>query len=260
MKKSLINWWASGGYTSEYQAILTKATSLGYTLPSPANQIKQNAFMQALKTAGILSHLDCLRVYKYSNNISFAGIDWIDPTRTVSTNVNTPSLDDAKGIFGNGTTSYVNLNATPSLLTKFTQNDASYFVYAGDTVPSIATTFMTATFDGTRQCQMGYTGNTFYTINNTTGVNSTGNIFAVGLIISQRIISTSFNLIDNGVTTNLVDTSLGRPTTPFFLCARNNNSTPDSFNTNKIAVWGAGDGLSGLTAALKTATDNFYAS
>jgi hypothetical protein len=55
MNKKLKNWYLSSSGVSvdtDYQAVLTKATSLGYTLPSASQQAKQNTLVLALKSAG----------------------------------------------------------------------------------------------------------------------------------------------------------------------------------------------------------------
>lgn len=256
--KKKIYVWFSSGYTPEYTAILAKATSLSYSLPSGAEQAKQNAFIVALKSAGIWTHLDRLRVFKNGGNLNFTTIDWINPGVTPSVNVNTPTLDTLTGIASNGTTSYVNTKIVMTTLTKYTLNNASHFGYYGSTLNT--NMFGWGVFDSVNATNYGTTAtNTYGNSNDNDGTPITGLKTTLGLQLCQRISSTNWNLIQNGTTFNVSLASTAIPLTKeMTLCARNLNGSIGEFSTNKLAFWGCGDGLSGLESALKTAGDNFF--
>jgi hypothetical protein len=79
-------------FDPDYQAILDRATALGYTLPSAACQSLQNSFVVALKSAGAWTLLRSLNVWAHdSSDDRFGLIDWIAPTVIpVWSKVNTP--------------------------------------------------------------------------------------------------------------------------------------------------------------------------
>lgn len=250
---------------SNLQAALDKATSLGYTLPTGTDLTNINNFMKDLNTKGILSQLDALRVYKNANNLQFASIDLINANATKSISVNSPSLDNSKGSYGNGTNSYINLNVTPNTLTNFTQNNGTAFTYLGDT--------FNVTDSGGVPCYFGCDDlgldnllfafinptNFIIRVNDAGGTSGVGLPQATGLQLIQRLSGTTANFIQNGTTYPVTMASLGVPNVSVYLHCRNSTGTANLFTTAKQALWGIGNGLAGYEAALKTACDAFYA-
>lgn len=99
-------------FDADYQAVLTYATSLGYTLPSAGQQVKQNQLVLDLKAGGIWSKLDTLRVYATDGSASFALIDW--KRLALCTAVNSPTFTTNQGYQGNGTSSYIDTGFNPN--------------------------------------------------------------------------------------------------------------------------------------------------
>lgn len=81
-------------FDPDYQAILDRATALGYTLPSSACQNLQNGLVLALKSAGAWSLLRSMNVWAHdSPDDRFGLIDWIQPVAIpVWSKVNTPTF------------------------------------------------------------------------------------------------------------------------------------------------------------------------
>lgn len=105
----------SGGgvvFDTDYQAVLNYATSLGYTLPSAGQQVKQNQLVLDLKSGGIWSQLDTLRVYATDGSASFALIDW--KRLALCTAVNSPTFTTNSGYSFNGTSSYIDSGFNPN--------------------------------------------------------------------------------------------------------------------------------------------------
>ena len=105
----------SGGgvvFDTDYQAVLNYATSLGYTLPSAGQQVKQNQLVLDLKAGGIWSKLDTFRVYATDGSASFALIDW--KRLALCTAVNSPTFTTNQGYQGNGTSSYIDTGFNPN--------------------------------------------------------------------------------------------------------------------------------------------------
>ncbi len=101
-----------GKFDADSTAILNYAASLGYTLPSLGQQVKQNKLIVDLKLAGIWTKLDTLRVYATDGSSSFALIDW--KRLALCTAVNSPTFTTNQGYQGNGTSSYIDTNFNPN--------------------------------------------------------------------------------------------------------------------------------------------------
>lgn len=87
MNKKVIDWWIGGGgvsYTTEYQAVLDRATALGYTLPSSAYKTKGDTLVSGLKSNSQWSLLNFLYVL-YCDQDNFTLINWKSPSDAVLT-------------------------------------------------------------------------------------------------------------------------------------------------------------------------------
>ena len=118
-------------YEDEYQAILDKATALGYTLPSDAVKLKQNTLLASLKASGVWAKLDVFYVFAVDNNASaFATLNWKNPNANQSTLVSSPTFVNNGGFQGNGTSSYIDTNFNPATQgVQYTQNNASRYFF-----------------------------------------------------------------------------------------------------------------------------------
>jgi len=122
----------SGGggvvFDTDYQAVLTYATTQGYTLPSAGQQTLQNQLVVDLKAGGVWSKLDTFAVFATNGNIDFALIDW--KRLSQYTAVNSPTFTTNQGFTGNGTSSYVDTNFNPSTSgVNYTLNNASRYFF-----------------------------------------------------------------------------------------------------------------------------------
>ena len=118
-------------YDPDYQAILTKATGLGYTLPTDAVKLKQNTLLASLKASGVWAKLDVFYVFAVDNNASaFATLNWKNPNANQSTLVSSPTFVNNGGFQGNGTSSYIDTNFNPATQgVQYTQNNASRYFF-----------------------------------------------------------------------------------------------------------------------------------
>lgn len=117
-------------FDTDYQAVLTRATALGYTLPSAAQQIKQNQLVLDLKAAGIWSKLDVFYNFYNDGSKEFATLNWKAPSSYQATLINSPTFTSNQGFTGNGTTSYINTNFNPATNgVNFQNNNASRYCY-----------------------------------------------------------------------------------------------------------------------------------
>lgn len=116
-------------FDSDYQAILDRATELGYTLPTLEQQNLQNTLLINMKADGVWAKLDVF--YNFANNGSqeFGTLNWKSPTTRQSTLIGTPNFISNQGFQGTGT-SYINTNFNPTIGTNnYVQNNASRYVY-----------------------------------------------------------------------------------------------------------------------------------
>jgi hypothetical protein len=117
-------------FTTEYQAILNKAIALGYTLPSPEEQIVQDNYLRGLLLSGAWDELDVYYLFANNGSKEFATLNWKNPNSHQATLVNSPTFNAGQGFTFNGTSSYIDTNYNPSTQgVKFTQNSASRGLY-----------------------------------------------------------------------------------------------------------------------------------
>ena len=121
---------------SDYQAVLNKATTEGFNLPSRTNRDRQNTLLTSLKSAGVWAKLDALYVLATDGDSDFATLNWKSPTTFQATKVSSPTFTTNVGFNGNGTSSYLELGIDPTnvAVTKYLKDDASFGVYSWDDI------------------------------------------------------------------------------------------------------------------------------
>jgi hypothetical protein len=124
-------------FDADYQAVLDRATTLGYTLPTIEQQKLQNTLLLNMKADGVWAKLDVF--YNFANNgsASFGTINWKNPNANLATLENAPAFTSNVGFTG-GATSFINTNFSGSNGTQYLQNNASRYVFmytAGSTNP-----------------------------------------------------------------------------------------------------------------------------
>lgn len=124
-------------FDSDYQAVINRATTLGYSLPSSYMQCIQNDIVVKLKASGLWNKLDIL--YQFQNDAStadFATLNWKDPNNFQATLVNSPVWVSEQGIQLNGTTQYIDTNFIPSTHAVQYQQDNACVQIRADSVTS----------------------------------------------------------------------------------------------------------------------------
>ena len=118
------------GYETEYQAIMDRATALGYSLPSASVQGYGNTLVAALKTASLWEHLDVFYVFATDGDSDFATLNWKSPSNNQATKVSSPTFTTDQGFKGDGVAANLDLNFDPSTdATNFERNDNSHGGY-----------------------------------------------------------------------------------------------------------------------------------
>lgn len=150
MANNTINWgqgavnntinWGTGAATeaavdADYQAVLDRASSLGYTAPSASQQTLQNTLVTDLKTAGVWDKLDLFYVFATDGDSDYATLNWKAPSSHQATKVNSPTFTANSGFAGDGSSSYLDTNYNPATSgTNYTLNDASISIWSNDFV------------------------------------------------------------------------------------------------------------------------------
>lgn len=122
-----------GGFTAEYQAVLDKATAMGYTKPSASQQVKQNQLIVDLKAVGIWTLLDCFQVYANDGSSDFGLLNWKNPTGNIGSTSGTLTFNKY-GFLGSGA-GFINSGYNPTTnAVNLSIYNASYGVwkYAND--------------------------------------------------------------------------------------------------------------------------------
>jgi hypothetical protein len=102
-------------FDEDYQAILDEASSLGYTAPSAAQQTLQNTLVTDLKTAGVWDKLDLFYVFATDGDSDYATLNWKTPASFQPTKINSPTFTTNGGFTGDGLSSFLATNYTPSV-------------------------------------------------------------------------------------------------------------------------------------------------
>jgi len=117
-------------FDADYQAILDRATTLGYTLPSASVQAKQNTLLTSMKADGVWAKLDVFYVFAQDGGSAFGTLNWKNPNANQSTLVNAPTFVSNGGFTGNGTSSYIDTNFNPATQgVQYTLNNASRYFF-----------------------------------------------------------------------------------------------------------------------------------
>jgi hypothetical protein len=202
-----------GGITAEYQAILTKATSLGYTLPSEANQTNQNKLIVDLKAAGVWDKLDVFYIFANTGSKEFALLNWKNPNSFNASAVGVTLTWNSSGYVG-GLLSYLNTNYNPTTnATNFAQNNAGIGCWKR-THDAAAGKYLWGNSGASSYVQAVNTANA--RLHTTTSLSATFNTSTTGLLSINRTSATGATCITLAVntTTTLATQTSGTTTTP----------------------------------------------
>lgn len=132
MNKKKKNWFlgTSSIYSSEYQAVLNRATSLGYTLPSAGQRLKEDNLIKARKASGLWALSDVMYNYWSDGSKEYCTLNWKNPLLFQATIIGGMTWTASKGFTGNGTDGYLRFGFIPSVNgVNYTQNAASQITY-----------------------------------------------------------------------------------------------------------------------------------
>lgn len=263
----LLNQSSGQSVDSDYQAVLDRATALGYTLPSAGQQVKQNQLVVDLKAAGVWSLLDVLYVFTTDGNNDFATLNWKTPASYKISRSGTVTFTTNQGYVSNGTNGYLNTGWIPSTNgVNYTLNSSSLITYMQSHVTE-------AKYDlGSAQNFVGGANRISFEGDNGFGsalgsVNQTGSALVangancVGLWHIQRKDAANNYIFKNGVQIDTeADASNGVSNIAMYLLCLNNGGTPNFYSTRRMGMFAAGASLNGLESAFYTAWNTYRTS
>jgi hypothetical protein len=124
----LVNNPEPSAFDADYQAILDRSTTLGYTAPSATQQTLQNTLVEDLKTAGVWDKLDVFYCFATDGDSDFATLNWKAPSSFQATKTNSPTFTANEGFAQSGTASLDTGFVLDTHGTNYTQNNAGVFV------------------------------------------------------------------------------------------------------------------------------------
>jgi hypothetical protein len=215
-----------------------------------------NNLITCYRSAGVFNTQD-REWLLWSENIQQAQTDIINLDTWTAHGTNGFTAD--AGYTGDGSTSYLDTNFTPSTVGgNFAQNSAAIDVYD--------------THQGTGGIPFGENGGVYILLNLTSSGNVSfelnGATFpgasnpggAVGLWSLFRTDGTTATVYKNGGSfTSGTDNTITLPNQSLFIGAQNDSGTADIFSNDTLAMFGIGGGLTGTQAAAKAQCDNGYA-
>lgn len=173
----------SSGLDADYQAVLARATALGYALPNTTQQIIDSNLITRLKTCGYWAICGDFYVYANPTSRQFASLNWKRPTVAITIPSGftwTPGI----GVTGDGTQA-----AALTYSSSFAVNNSSFM-------------FWTPNTDGQMVLRDGYssTGNTignYYSNQLTFGKGFYANLTGPGLKIVSVLSNTGYAYNNN---------------------------------------------------------------
>ena len=238
-------------YETEYQAILDRATTLGYTLPSTGQRTKQNTLLAALKTAGIWTKLDIFYLFCNDGSKEFATLNWKAPSSYQITLVNSPIFSSNQGIAGDAVSAYMDLGFNCSTNgVQYTQNNASRFawVYSAvasapiDGVSGVNSNRMLSSSSNAHRINQGAAGT----------LDTAADLSGTGLRQINRTSSTNVELFVGTTQISRTCTSAAMANAAQFLLRTN-----ASYGANSLSAYGLGASLVSENSDLNTALNTY---
>lgn len=255
----------AAAFTTEYQAVLDRATTLGYTKPSAGQQVKQNQLIVDLKAAGIWTQLDVFYVFATDGDSDFATLNWKAPASFQCVKVNSPTFTSNLGFTGNGTTNYLDTQWIPNTHgVNYTLDNASFFAdnqlnTSASAVDAGAGT--TVSQDAVR-INSRNAANEFGTyVNDNVNSLSSGVSSSIGFGFAQRKAGNFKANFKNGTLLNsFSQTRSTRPIYSVYILGMNIAGTLGFPRNMRVGIFGAGASLNGLEGSLYTYWNAYFTS
>jgi hypothetical protein len=223
-------------YVAEYLAVYNAFENT----PSDADAAAQNAYVKAGVDDGWWGDGD--REFVFASHASGRDslLDWLDPTNNakVATLVNAPAWVQYQGYTGNGSSSYINSNYTPSTdAVNFAQDSASFGVYIRSDVNGFQIDAGTYG-SGSKNYIVSRSSNNYNLILNSADLAlASAQINSQGLTCVNRAVAGTVQGYKNGSFVNdRVLASAAVTNIPFYILAGNLSSGPFLYSTRQQSM------------------------
>lgn len=117
-------------FDADFNAVKSRATTLGYTLPNTAGQKHYNSLVLELKANSFWTALDVFYLFANNGSTGFGQLNWKSPNNHQCTLVNAPTWASNSGYTLNGTNQYIDTNFNPAVSgVAYTLNNAGRYAY-----------------------------------------------------------------------------------------------------------------------------------
>jgi hypothetical protein len=234
---------------ADYASVLSRGTTLGYTLPDATLQGKQNATVLSFKSAGIWSKLDVLYIMA-TNNSNMATLNFKNPSAHQLTLVNSPTFTANQGFKGNASTSYLNTNFNPATSgVQYTLNNASRFIYLKTAFVTPAMYVLDSVLGISQNLFQNRSGNDHKINQGGSAISSNADLSGAGLKVINRTSSTNVELFNGS-------TQISRTATSTSIHNGNQYVLPQGCDA-RASVYGMGTSLVAENAQLKIILDTY---
>jgi hypothetical protein len=234
---------------ADYYAVLSRGTTLGYTLPDATLQGKQNATVLSFKSAGIWSKLDVLYIMA-TNNSNMATLNFKNPSAHQLTLVNSPTFTANQGFKGNASTSYLNTNFNPATSgVQYTLNNASRFIYLKTAFVTPSMYILDAVLGVSQNGFQNRSGNDHKINQGGNVISSNADLSGAGLKVINRTSSTNVELFNGS-------TQISRTANSTSINSGNQYVLPSGCDA-RASVYGMGASLVAENAQLKIILDTY---
>jgi hypothetical protein len=242
-------------FDSDYQAILTYASTQGFTPPSDIQKTYQNQLVVDLKNAGIWTDLDIFYVFATDGDENYAKINWKNPN--VYNIIENGAVDFTTNIgFKTNTTNVSNYfdtqYSTQTSKTGYTLTDAARFTWDYD---GSGTGVYDGASGGPRESFNGLNDAGQRIQQDNTNLPSAFNNVGVGLKLIQRTSASNVNMYNNTSTpTSFVRNNTSLIAGNQLIFKMGDNSAPGSY---RLSLYGLGASMTGKENDLLTSITNY---
>lgn len=238
---------SGGGFDTDYQAVLNAMQTLGYTLPSSAQQIKQNNLMVAWKSSGFFQACKGLAVMMTDGESRCALFDW---KRLVAmTPQSSPIFTTNQGYAGDGVAARID---TGLLASSLSTNNASIGVYVQNDGGNSGYVIGNVGVAGLRLRNSNSSNNQLQTTGTTS---SSVDLSGTGFKVVSKISSGNLSIYNQTTQTSVTATDVSTINEIQLLRWGTN------FSNSTIGMWFASDNIDGsVYLNMRTAFLNYVAS
>ncbi len=220
-------------------------TLMSYMVVTPdwEHKLYMNTLIKKLKDDGVWDKLDWLEVYAmHTNDASEALINWVNPSDTKASLINTPTFTAWRGFTTNGTSSCIDTSQRTVAGGNATTDDCTIGFYTRTTDNTPASLYVDmGCYDGSNYAEIGHEGPTAKTYLALNGpVYSHLDTEVRGMKTLVRTNSTTMHYYENGVEKpgwgTIANSATGSPSINIYIGARHNPGATTNFAAKQYSM------------------------